>query len=79
MPEINDTVKIKKTISKKSYFIYQEYSKASPYMVCPCTLKDNVVTVKKIIPSDEGFIALCLYRESKLTILYVEDLEEIND
>ncbi len=73
---IGDKAKIKPKISKKSYFIYEDYRKSSPYIVCPCSLKNKIVTVKKLL--DNG-IALCTFHETAISIIYTDDLEKLSN
>ena len=73
---VDEKVKIKKNLSKASYYLYQDYRRKSPLIVCPCALKCHVVKIKKIIDNN---IVLCSYEDKVITILYIEDLEKVAD
>lgn len=73
---IGDKAKIKKVISKKTYFIYEDFKSKSPYLICPCSLKGKIVVVKKIIDSN---ILLCTFQDDIMTIIYADDLDKISD
>ena len=73
---IGDKAKINKNISKASYFLYQDYKTKSEYIVCPCSLKDKIVEVKKILNNN---ILLCTYKDSIITIIYSDDLTKLSN
>lgn len=72
---LNETVKIKKKISKKSYYLYKDYKSKSSLIVCPCTLKEKSVKIHTFL--SDNSISLCVYNDRVFTIIYTEDLEKI--
>jgi hypothetical protein len=75
---LNEIVKIKKKISKKSYYLYKDYKSKSSLIVCPCTLKEKSVKIRMFL-GDNDNMALCVYKDRVFTIIYTEDLEKITN
>lgn len=73
---VGDKAKVNKNISKASYFLYQDYKTKSDYIICPCSLKNHVVEVKKVLNNN---ILLCTYKDSIITIIYSDDLTKLSN
>lgn len=73
---IGDKAKINKSISKASYFLYQDYKTKSNYIICPCSLKGRLVEVKKVLNNG---ILLCTYKDTVITVIYSNDLSKVSN
>lgn len=73
---VGDKAKINKSISKASYFLYQDYKTKSDYIICPCSLKEKIVEVKKVLNNG---ILLCTYKNTVITIIYSNDLSQVSN